>query len=123
MAAKERATRYWRPNEKVLPNRSKNKKRLPGRFFLLRIIRTTRKVYSSKHRDRTPRQMTVAQYYFHTRALAPFRAVDCLAMARQAVALDHAATLAALPPPGAASYEVDLTGGVAVRLSFSIKVF
>jgi len=67
--------------------------------------------------------MTVLSYYRHARLLGNFRAIDCLAMARQAAALDEASRRARLPPPGAASYETMPDGSGLVRLSFSIKVF
>lgn len=67
--------------------------------------------------------MTIQAYYRHARSIGPFRAVDCLAMARQAFALDEAGRLARLPTPGAASYEVMPDGDNFVRLSFSVKVF
>lgn len=67
--------------------------------------------------------MTLQGYYRHARSIGPFRAIDCLDLARQAVAADEAARIARLPPPGSASYEVMPNGDGFVRLSFSVKVF
>ena len=59
--------------------------------------------------------MTTAAYYRHIRLLAPFRAVEALALAREAVALDNK------PRPSAPALVCWEDGEV--RLSFAIKVF
>lgn len=62
--------------------------------------------------------MTVAAYYRHLRLLGPFRAVDALALAREASALDVKAAHRALGGPSLRHIEDGC-----VRLSFAIKVF
>ncbi len=61
--------------------------------------------------------MTAANYYHHIRTLGPFRAIEALALAREAAALD-AAKPRVSPGPTLVCWEDG-----EVRLSFSIKVF
>ena len=61
--------------------------------------------------------MTVHAYYRHARSLGPFRAVDCLRLAREAHALDGAAAANRRP----AWVEVSAEDGC--KLSRAIRVF
>ena len=62
--------------------------------------------------------MTTAAYYRHIRFLAPFRAVEALALAREAAEADTAARVRAMGGPALVCWEDG-----EVRLSFAIKVF
>jgi hypothetical protein len=62
--------------------------------------------------------MTTATYYRHIRSLGAFRAVEALALAREAAELDTAARVRALGGPSLVCWEDG-----EVKLSFAIKVF
>jgi hypothetical protein len=62
--------------------------------------------------------MNTAAYFRHIRSLAPFRAVEALALAREAAALDVAAKVRAKGGADLVCWEDG-----EVRLSFAIKVF
>lgn len=61
--------------------------------------------------------MTTAAYYRHIRSIAPFRAIDAFALAKEAAALD-----ASRPRVSAGPELVCWEDGL-VRLSFAVKVF
>lgn len=61
--------------------------------------------------------MTVQAYYLHARNLGAFRAIDALALARQAMTLDVQAQQRKTVP----HVEVDREDGF--RLSYSVRVF
>lgn len=67
--------------------------------------------------------MNAQQYFKHARTLGAFTAEDCLALAREAEALDKAAAVRRIAPPAVVSREVVLDNGDAMSLSFGIKVF
>ena len=67
--------------------------------------------------------MTTAQHYRHVRSLGAFPAVDCLRMARQAAALDHAAELRRLPLPVTVWVETLPDGSQPLRFSNGITVY
>jgi hypothetical protein len=63
--------------------------------------------------------MTIRAYYLHLRRMAPFRAIDCLVLARQAAELDQHSTerrIRAVP-------FVDVSAEDGIRLSRVIRVF
>ena len=63
--------------------------------------------------------MTVRAYYRHLRRMAPFRAIDCLALARQAAELDRLSTIKRIR----AVPFVDVSSEDGIRLSRAIRVF
>lgn len=67
--------------------------------------------------------MDTQEYYRHARSLGAFPAADCLALAKQAAALDEAAQVRRIPPPGTVFYEVAPGAAAPLKLSFCIKVF
>lgn len=67
--------------------------------------------------------MNANEYFKHARNLGAFRAEDCLALAREAAALDEAAEAKRLAPPSSECREVLHDGSNELKLSFAIKVF
>jgi hypothetical protein len=69
--------------------------------------------------------MTTAEYFRHTRSLAPFPANQALALARAAVALDEAAAARKARYAGqdTVAREVMPDGSAPIHLSFGVKVF
>lgn len=65
--------------------------------------------------------MDVKSYYRHCRSIGNYRAVDALALAREAAALDEANYVTV--PPASAGVEVMPDGTSPIILSFGIKVY
>ena len=65
--------------------------------------------------------MTATEYFRHARSLGAFRAVDALALAREAAALDEAHRIAT--PPAQVWHEVNPDGSGRVSLSAGVLVF
>jgi hypothetical protein len=61
--------------------------------------------------------MNTATYYAHARSLAPFRAADALALAREAAALDQAAADKARVP------YVDVSHEDGIRMAVTVRVY
>lgn len=67
--------------------------------------------------------MNTTEYFKHARSLGGFPASQCLALARQAAALDRAAELKKVAQPVLAWHEVMPDGSGFVKFSCGIKVF
>lgn len=67
--------------------------------------------------------MNTQEYFAHTRSIGPFKASDCLRLAREAAELDRLAAVRVSVPPATVSREVLHDGSNPVHLSFGIKVF
>jgi hypothetical protein len=69
--------------------------------------------------------MNTQNYFKVARSLGAFRAVDCLALAREAAELDRAAAAraASAAGPDVVAVETLPDGNGAVQLSFGVKVY
>lgn len=67
--------------------------------------------------------MQTADYYRHARSIGPFRAVDALAMAREAAKIDEAAAARKIAPRSIVHYEVMPDGSAMVRSSLGVTVY
>jgi hypothetical protein len=65
--------------------------------------------------------MNVKAYYRHARSIGNYKAVDALALARQAATLDETRRVSI--PPATVGLEVLPDGSNPIILSFGIKVF
>lgn len=65
--------------------------------------------------------MDFKAYYRHCRRIGTYRAVDAIALARQAAALDEANYVTT--PPASVGVEVMPDGSSPIILSFGIKVY
>jgi hypothetical protein len=67
--------------------------------------------------------MNAQTYFRHIRSLGAFRAIDAIAMAREAAALNEAAAAKRSPVPEIVAREVMHDGSNALHLSFGVKVY
>jgi hypothetical protein len=67
--------------------------------------------------------MNTREYFKVARAIGPFKASDCIELARIAAELDEAAAIRKMCPPATVSCETMPDETAPVNLSFGIKVY